>query len=73
MIAGLLLPLSLSDSLAVSDVRVAPNGLLRVTEIGRPSDVCLGVALGVTSAEIVNGRWRIFGIRPPGSCSPRPV
>jgi membrane-associated phospholipid phosphatase len=30
-----------------------------------PSDVFLGAALGVTSAKLVNGRWRIFGLRPP--------
>jgi len=31
-----------------------------------PSDVFLGAALGVTSAKLVNGRWRIFGLRSPG-------
>ena len=31
-----------------------------------PSDVVLGAALGVTSAKLVNGRWRIFGFRSPG-------
>lgn len=30
------------------------------------SDVVGGAALGVTSAKLVNGRWRIFGLRPPG-------
>ena len=31
-----------------------------------PSDVLLGAALGVTSAKLVNGRWRLFGLRSPG-------
>lgn len=31
-----------------------------------PSDVLLGAALGVTSAKLVNGRWRIFHLRSPG-------
>jgi membrane-associated phospholipid phosphatase len=31
-----------------------------------PSDVFLGAVLGVTSAKLVNGRWRIFGLRSPG-------
>ena len=31
-----------------------------------PSDVFMGAALGVTSAKLVNGRWRIFGLRSPG-------
>jgi membrane-associated phospholipid phosphatase len=30
-----------------------------------PSDVFLGAALGVTSAKLVNGRWRLFGLRSP--------
>lgn len=30
-----------------------------------PSDVVLGAALGVTSAKLVNGHWRIFHLRPP--------
>ena len=30
-----------------------------------PSDVLLGAALGVTSAKLVNGRWRLFGLRSP--------
>ena len=29
------------------------------------SDVVAGAALGITSAKLVNGRWRIFGLRPP--------
>ena len=31
-----------------------------------PSDVFLGAALGITSAKLVNGRWRLFGLRSPG-------
>jgi membrane-associated phospholipid phosphatase len=31
-----------------------------------PSDVFLGAALGITSAKLVNGRWRLFGVRAPG-------
>jgi membrane-associated phospholipid phosphatase len=30
-----------------------------------PSDVLLGAALGVTAAKLVNGRWRLFGLRFP--------
>jgi membrane-associated phospholipid phosphatase len=30
-----------------------------------PSDVFLGAALGVTSAKLVNGRWKLFGLRSP--------
>lgn len=30
------------------------------------SDVMGGAALGVTSAKLASGRWRVFGIRPPG-------
>lgn len=29
------------------------------------SDVLAGAAVGITSAKLVNGRWRIFHIRPP--------
>ena len=29
------------------------------------SDTWMGAALGITSAKLVNGRWRIFGLRPP--------
>ena len=29
------------------------------------SDVLGGAALGITSAKLVNGRWRVFGLRPP--------
>jgi membrane-associated phospholipid phosphatase len=29
------------------------------------SDVVGGAALGITSAKLVNGHWRIFGLRPP--------
>jgi membrane-associated phospholipid phosphatase len=29
------------------------------------SDVVLGAALGITSAELAHGHWSIFGIRPP--------
>jgi len=31
-----------------------------------PSDVFLGAVFGVTSAKLVNGRWRLFGLRSPG-------
>jgi membrane-associated phospholipid phosphatase len=30
-----------------------------------PSDVFFGAALGITSAKLVNGRWKVFGIRSP--------
>jgi membrane-associated phospholipid phosphatase len=29
------------------------------------TDVAAGAALGITSARLMNGRWRIFGLRPP--------
>jgi membrane-associated phospholipid phosphatase len=29
------------------------------------SDVALGALYGITAAKLVNGRWRIFGLRPP--------
>ncbi len=29
------------------------------------SDVALGAVYGVAAAKLVNGRWRIFGVRPP--------
>jgi membrane-associated phospholipid phosphatase len=29
------------------------------------SDVAGGAIVGITSAKLVNGRWRIFGLRPP--------
>lgn len=30
------------------------------------TDVAAGAALGITSAKLMNGRWKIFGLRPPG-------
>ena len=29
------------------------------------SDVLAGAAIGITSAKLIAGRWRIFGLRPP--------
>jgi membrane-associated phospholipid phosphatase len=29
------------------------------------SDVAAGAVLGIASAKVVNGRWRIFNLRPP--------
>ncbi len=29
------------------------------------SDVALGALYGITAAKLVNGRWRVFGLRPP--------
>jgi membrane-associated phospholipid phosphatase len=29
------------------------------------TDVVLGAVYGVTAAKLVNGEWRIFGLRPP--------
>ncbi|HWN19448.1 MAG TPA: phosphatase PAP2 family protein [Gemmatimonadales bacterium] len=29
------------------------------------TDVAAGAALGITSAKLMNGRWRMFGLRPP--------
>ena len=30
------------------------------------SDVAAGAVVGTTSAKLVNGHWRLFGLRPPG-------
>jgi membrane-associated phospholipid phosphatase len=30
-----------------------------------PSDVFLGAAIGITAAKLVNGRWRLFGLKSP--------
>jgi len=29
------------------------------------SDVLAGAAVGITSAKLIEGRWRIFGLHPP--------
>ena len=29
------------------------------------SDVAAGAVVGITSAKLVNGRWRLFHLRPP--------
>jgi membrane-associated phospholipid phosphatase len=29
------------------------------------SDVAAGAALGITAAKVINGRWRVFNLRPP--------
>jgi membrane-associated phospholipid phosphatase len=29
------------------------------------TDVAAGAALGITSSKLMNGRWRMFGLRPP--------
>jgi membrane-associated phospholipid phosphatase len=29
------------------------------------SDVAAGALVGITSAKLASGRWRIFGLRPP--------
>jgi membrane-associated phospholipid phosphatase len=29
------------------------------------SDVAAGALVGITSAKLVTGRWRIFGLHPP--------
>ncbi len=29
------------------------------------TDVALGALYGITAAKLVNGRWRVFGLRPP--------
>jgi membrane-associated phospholipid phosphatase len=31
-----------------------------------PSDVVLGAALGITTSKVLSGRWRVFGLHPPG-------
>lgn len=30
------------------------------------SDTVAGALLGITSAKLVNGHWRVFGLKPPG-------
>jgi len=41
-------------------------GVARVYQLEHwVSDVVGGAALGITSAKLVSGRWRIFGLRPP--------
>jgi membrane-associated phospholipid phosphatase len=30
------------------------------------SDTAMGAVLGIFTAKVVNGHWRIFGLRPPG-------
>jgi membrane-associated phospholipid phosphatase len=41
-------------------------GVARVYQLEHwVSDVVGGAAVGLTSAKLVNGRWRIFGLRPP--------
>ena len=30
------------------------------------SDVGMGALIGITSAKLVSGRWRVLGLRPPG-------
>ena len=43
------------------------TGLSRINDNRHwASDVGLGALIGVTSAKFVSGRWRVFGIRPPG-------
>jgi hypothetical protein len=38
------------------------------------TDVAAGAVLGITSAKLVSGRWRIFGLQPPSVLlTPRPA
>jgi membrane-associated phospholipid phosphatase len=64
---------SLADDVRSPVVRVALYAVATGTGLSRindnrhwVSDVGLGALVGVTSAKLVSGRWRVFGIAPPG-------
>jgi membrane-associated phospholipid phosphatase len=63
---------SLADDVRPPWLRVGLYGLATATAWSRVnddrhwvSDVAAGALIGVTAAKLVNGRWRIFGWRPP--------
>jgi membrane-associated phospholipid phosphatase len=63
---------SLSDDIHRTWATVGLYGLATGVAVSRVyqqehwvSDVVGGAALGITSAKLISGRWRIFGLRPP--------
>ena len=63
---------SLSDDIHRTWATVGLYGLATGVAVSRVyqqehwvSDVVGGAALGITSAKLVSGRWRIFGLQPP--------
>jgi membrane-associated phospholipid phosphatase len=63
---------SLSDDIHRTWATVGLYGLATGVAVSRVyqqehwvSDVVGGAALGITSAKLINGRWRFFGLRPP--------
>ena len=45
----------------------AMTGLSRINDNRHwLSDVGMGALIGITSARLVSGRWRVFGLTPPG-------
>jgi len=68
----------LSDELDRGWVRVGLYTIASGTALSRindnrhwVSDVTLGALVGIASAKLVSGRWRIFGITPPRFLSPQ--
>jgi membrane-associated phospholipid phosphatase len=63
---------SLSDDIHRTWATVGLYGLATGVAVSRVyqqehwvSDVLGGAALGIASAKLINGRWRVFGLRPP--------
>jgi membrane-associated phospholipid phosphatase len=63
---------SLADEVRSPVVKVALYATATGTALSRVnddrhwvSDVAAGALIGITSAKLVNGRWRVFGLRPP--------
>lgn len=70
--AAFALATSLSDDIHRTPVTIALYTAATGTALSRLnddrhwlSDVVFGAALGITSAKVVRGRWRVFGLRPP--------
>jgi membrane-associated phospholipid phosphatase len=63
---------SLSDEIHRPWATVALYGMATATAWSRVndnrhwlSDVTAGALVGITSAKLASGRWRVFGLRPP--------
>lgn len=63
---------SLADEVKSPAARVALYAVATGTALSRVnddrhwvSDVAMGALIGVTSAKLINGKWRVFGLRPP--------
>jgi len=63
---------SLADDVRSPVLRVAFYGAALGTGLSRInddkhwlSDVAAGALIGITAAKLVNGRWQVFGLRPP--------